>query len=137
MLKDANHLIESAIDADCFTHSVAVRKKRFGDGRSQHDHLARVLLVKGADKSSTPYVKQRDRRGVVGLRAAQDHLFHAAVSTSDHVGVAKDESAGANCRDDLHVGCSLADEVCIVVLKVLADANALGKVEEIGARRKS
>ena len=103
-----------------------------------------MLLIEFGDKAAARHGEERNGIGVFRLRAAHNHFLDAAISAGDQVGFPEEKAASANGSDNLHIGSSLANEFGVVVLKILAGANALGQAggvrtggkarEEVGPR---
>src|SRR6202521_2221916 len=122
VLKDADDLVQVAVEPYRLAGGVGAREKRFIDGGAQHHHRPRVFLIEGADKAATPHREQWNRVGILRLRPAHDDLLDAAVAVGDEVAVPEEKSARAKRGHNLHVGSGLPDEVRVVVFKISAGA---------------
>src|SRR5579864_4667328 len=96
-----------------------------------------MFLIERADEAATLNREERNGIRVLRLGSAHDHLFHAAPFVVDLVAIAKKETARAERGDNLHVRRRLANKVRVVVLEVLARANAFRPARRIRSGRET
>ena len=96
-----------------------------------------MLLIEGADETAALDAEQRNRLGVLRLRAAYDNLLDTAVTADNAIAVTEEEAPRAKRRDDMHVGCSISDKLGVIVFKILARSNPFWQAGWVGAERES
>src|SRR5580704_6305160 len=137
MLEDAHDLVVLPINSYGFPQAVFVGEQRLVDSRTEHDDGAGMLLIEGADESSTSDGEQGDGIGVLRFGATQDYFFDAATLVDDLVGIAEEETARPEGGDDLDVRRGLANELRVIVIKIFTRTDAFGPARRIAARGKA
>src|SRR5260370_41006246 len=137
MLKHDDNFVCGAIEPYRFPEGVCVGKERLADGRAQHDDGPCMLLIKSADKAAAFDAKERNCLCILRLSATYDNFLDATIAAHNAVAVPKEEASCAKGRHDLDVGRRLADEIGVVVFKILARSNPFGQTGKISAERES